>query len=117
MERDPWWATVTGPFPTWTGPSPGCKPDGGGCHRAQGSVGGRAAWRAAHNRDASALRALAPSDPAAITEVEAAGNTALHAAAYAGWVEGVQLLLELGAKVSDGEGERGAREGAREPLS
>ena len=38
-------------------------------------------------------------DPGSITEVEAAGNTPLHAAAYEGWVEGVKLLLELGAKV------------------
>jgi hypothetical protein len=106
MERNPWWATVTGPFPAWTGPSPGCKPDGGGCHRAQGSVGKRAAWEAAHRRDAAALKDLAAAQPSAIREVEAAGNTVLHAAAYGGWVEGVKLLLELGAKVK--RRERGA---------
>lgn len=34
-----------------------------------------------------------------VNEVEAAGNTPLHAAAYEGWVEGAELLLSLGAKV------------------
>lgn len=36
-----------------------------------------------------------------INEVEAAGNTPLHCAAYEGWLEGVELLLKLGAKVSE----------------
>ena len=35
-----------------------------------------------------------------VNEVEAAGNTPLHAAAYEGWIEGAELLLSLGAKVS-----------------
>lgn len=35
-----------------------------------------------------------------VNEVEAAGNTALHFAAYEGWVEGCELLLSLGAKVN-----------------
>ena len=35
-----------------------------------------------------------------VNEVEGAGNTPLHCAAYEGWVEGVQLLLSLGAKVN-----------------
>ena len=35
-----------------------------------------------------------------VNEVEAAGNTPLHAAAYEGWIEGAELLLGLGAKVS-----------------
>ena len=35
-----------------------------------------------------------------VNAVEAAGNTPLHCAAYEGWLEGVQLLLSLGAKVS-----------------
>lgn len=34
-----------------------------------------------------------------VNEVEAAGNTPLHCAAYEGWLEGVELLLSLGAKV------------------
>lgn len=32
-------------------------------------------------------------------EVEAAGNTPLHSAAFQGWVEGIELLLQMGAKV------------------
>ena len=35
-----------------------------------------------------------------VNEVEAAGNTPLHCCAYAGWVEGAELLLSLGAKVN-----------------
>lgn len=35
-----------------------------------------------------------------VNEVEAAGNTPLHSAAYEGWLEGVQLLLQLGAKIN-----------------
>ena len=35
-----------------------------------------------------------------VSEVEGAGNTPLHCAAYEGWAEGVQLLLSLGAKVN-----------------
>ena len=35
-----------------------------------------------------------------MNEVEAAGNTPLHNAAYEGWLEGVELLLSLGAKVN-----------------
>ena len=35
-----------------------------------------------------------------MVEVEAAGNTPLHNAAYEGWQEGVELLLSLGAKVN-----------------
>ena len=35
-----------------------------------------------------------------VNEVEAAGNTPLHSAAYEGWIEGAELLLTLGAKVN-----------------
>ena len=35
-----------------------------------------------------------------VNEVEAAGNTPLHFAAYEGWAEGVELLLSLGAKIN-----------------
>lgn len=35
-----------------------------------------------------------------VNEVEAAGNTPLHCAAYEGWTEGCELLLNLGAKVN-----------------
>ena len=33
-----------------------------------------------------------------VNEVEGAGNTPLHNAAYEGWLEGVELLISLGAK-------------------
>jgi len=51
MERDPWWKNVDGPFPEWPGPV-GVKPDGGGCHRASGTVGKMVVHRAVHNHDA-----------------------------------------------------------------
>ena len=35
-----------------------------------------------------------------VNEVEGAGNTPLHCAAYEGWEGGVELLLSLGAKVN-----------------
>jgi hypothetical protein len=35
-----------------------------------------------------------------VNEVEAAGNTPLHFAAYVGWLEGCELLLSLGAKAN-----------------
>ena len=33
-----------------------------------------------------------------VNEVEAAGNTPLHCAAYEGWLEGIELLIKIGAK-------------------
>jgi len=43
-----------------------------------------------------------------VNEVEGAGNTPLHNAAWAGWLEGVELLLDLGAKAdaSNNAGDR-----------
>lgn len=43
-----------------------------------------------------------------VNEVEAAGNTPLHSAAYEGWLEGVEVLLSLGAKIdaSNNAGDR-----------
>ena len=43
-----------------------------------------------------------------VNEVEAAGNTPLHAAAYEGWIEGIELLLSLKAKIdaSNNAGDR-----------
>jgi ankyrin repeat protein len=35
-----------------------------------------------------------------VNEVEAAGNTPLHSAAYNGWTEGIDLLISLGAKLN-----------------
>lgn len=37
-----------------------------------------------------------------MNEVEGAGNTPLHNAAWDGWAEGVELLIGLGAKVCVG---------------
>ena len=55
----------------------------------------------------SALRAAlsAGADP---NEVEAAGNTPLHSAAFEGWAEGVEALLRAGAKplASNNAGDR-----------
>lgn len=42
-------------------------------------------------------------------EVEAAGNVPLHAAAFENWVEGIELLLQLGAKVREEEKDAAAR--------
>lgn len=43
-----------------------------------------------------------------VNEVEGAGNTPLHSAAYEGWLEGCELLLSLGAKIdaSNNAGDR-----------
>ena len=43
-----------------------------------------------------------------VNEVEAAGNTPLHSAAYEGWQEGVELLLSMEAKIdaSNNAGDR-----------
>ncbi len=57
MERDPWWKNVDGPFPEWPGPV-GVKPDGGGCHRASGTVGSMIVHRAVHNHDADGAPTL-----------------------------------------------------------
>lgn len=35
-----------------------------------------------------------------VNEVEGAGNTPLHCAAFEGWLEGCELLLNLGAKLN-----------------
>lgn len=43
---------------------------------------------------------LVDSGTADVNEVEAAGNTPLHSAAFEGWLEGAQLLVQLGARVN-----------------
>ncbi len=125
MEKNPWWTSVQGPFPSWKGPV-GIKEDGGGSIRGQGRVGEMRLHRAVCLRDkegetcqagnrrrrplqhqpqlktsithAEVLRLVDAGQD--VNEVEAAGNTPLHNASFEGWVEGVQLLLQLGAKVN-----------------
>lgn len=106
VEKNPWWHNVNGPFLTWQGPV-GVKPDGGGCTRGHGRVGDMAVHRAICNRDRDAL-VRAVDQGADVNEVEGAGNTALHNAAYEGWLEGAELLLSLGAKIdaSNNAGDR-----------
>ncbi len=96
---EPWYKCVDGPFPAYGGPV-GVKDDGGGSTRARGLVGHMNLHRAAMNRDATLLQKYVDDDGEDVNEVEAAGNTPLHFAAYAGWMEGAELLLQLGAKVN-----------------
>lgn len=75
------------------------KEDGGGCIRGCGRVGPMTAHRAACNQDEEEMRRLVSdknSGPQAINEVEAAGNTPLHNAAYVGWCTGAELLISAG---------------------
>ena len=60
------------------------------------------AHRAACNQDEAEIRCLAkqPDGLQAINEVEAAGNTPLHNAAYIGWCQGAELLISLGTDQS-----------------
>ncbi len=55
--------------------------------------------RAVCNKNSDRIRQLILEQGHNVNEVEAAGNTPLHNAAFCGWGEGVELLLELGAKV------------------
>jgi len=98
VERNPWYKRVKGPFPDqYT--CVGVKPDGGGSMRGRGIVGKMKVHRAVFNKDADLVRKLI-AEGENIMEVEAAGNTPLHNAAWANWVEGAELLIELGAKVN-----------------
>lgn len=51
MEKNPWWKSLQGPFPEWSGPV-GVKADGGGNIRGQGKVGSMKIHRAVNNHDA-----------------------------------------------------------------
>ena len=106
MEKNPWYHNVNGPFIEWQGPT-GVKADGGGCTRGHGRVGNMVIHRAVCNRNLNAI-VRAVDDGENVNEVEGAGNTPLHNAAYEGWVEGAQLLLSLGAKMdaSNNAGDR-----------
>eukprot|EP00983_Pelagomonas_calceolata_P006264 207572-Pelagomonas_calceolata.AAC.3 len=99
MEKHPWFLDLDeSVLPRWEGKAlDGCKAEGGGCIRGQGRVGPMRLWRAVHNQNAGEVRRLVEQGDSP-NEVEAAGNTPLHAAAYQGWVEGIELLLQLGAK-------------------
>mmetsp|Transcript_33483 Transcript_33483/g.40477 ORF Transcript_33483/g.40477 Transcript_33483/m.40477 type:complete len:186 (-) Transcript_33483:88-645(-) len=98
VEKNPWWKNVNGPFPEQYG-CIGVKSDGGGSMRGRGLVGKMLVHRAVNNKDSAAIlkHAEAGED---VNEVEAAGNTPLHNAAYIGWIEGAELLLKLGAKIN-----------------
>lgn len=98
MEKNPWWTRIEGPFVAWQGPV-GVKEDGGGCIRGRGRVGRMIIHRAVCNHDVEGITA-AVAQGEDVNEVEAAGNTPLHNAAFEGWLEGVELLLNLGAKIN-----------------
>lgn len=97
VERNPWYSRVQGPFPDSYG-CVGVKPDGGGSMAGRGLVGPMRLHRAVFNRDADLVARLLD-DGQDVNEVEAAGNTPLHNAAYDGWTEGIELLHARGAKL------------------
>ena len=103
VERNPWYTRVKGPFPEQYG-CVGVKDDGGGSMRGRGTVGKMLLHRAVFNRDVESIEKLLTdetTDPkTSVNEVEGAGNTALHNAAYDGWCEGIELLVRFGAKLN-----------------
>ena len=104
VERNPWYTRVKGPFPEQSG-CVGVKDDGGGSMRGRGTVGKMLLHRAVFNRDIEAIEKLLNNDSTtdpktSVNEVEGAGNTPLHNAAYDGWCEGIELLVRLGAKLN-----------------
>lgn len=98
VEKNPWWKNVSGPFPEQYG-AVGVKGDGGGSMRGRGLVGKMILHRAVNNQNIDAIIAGVEAGED-VNEVEAAGNTPLHNAAYTGWIEGAELLLKLGAKIN-----------------
>lgn len=111
VERNPWHSRVKGPFPEKYG-CVGVKEDGGGSMRGRGLVGKMRIHRAVFNRDVDLIKKLiAEGDD--VNEVEAAGNTPLHNAAYDGWCEGIELLCEHGAKVNASNNVRSRHSHAR----
>ena len=104
VERNPWYTRVKGPFPEQYG-CVGVKEDGGGSMRGRGTVGPMLLHRAVFNRDVDTIEKLldenAPKKTKTdVNEVEGAGNTPLHGAAYDGWLEGIELLAKRGARLS-----------------
>jgi ankyrin repeat protein len=77
----------------------GVKEDGGGSMRGRGIVGEMKIHRACYNRDAEKVKALCAKG-VDVNEVDAAGVTPIMCAAYEGWAAGIDLLVELGAKVN-----------------
>lgn len=108
VERNPWHSRVKGPFPEKYG-CVGVKDDGGGSMRGRGTVGPMRVHRAVFNRDAALVKKLLTEEGHDVNEVEGAGNTPLHNAAYDGWCEGIELLVELGAKVNASNNVRASR--------
>ena len=92
------WKRVQGPFPENYG-CVGVKEDGGGSMRGRGTVGAMKVHRACFNRKADLLRELVANGED-INEVDGAGVTPIMCAAYEGWAEGIDVLVELGAKVN-----------------
>ena len=97
-EIDPWYKRVKGPFPERYG-CVGVKADGGGSMRGRGTVGEMKIHRAVFNRDETLVRRLI-AEEVDVNEVDGAGSTPIMCAAYEGWCEGVDALVELGAKVN-----------------
>ena len=98
-EIEPWYKRVSGPFPLKYG-CVGVKEDGGGSMRGRGVVGPMKIHRAVFRRDENLIRDLIEKEKMDVNEVEAAGNTPLFNAAYDNWVEGIDLLVSLVAKVN-----------------
>ena len=98
-EVQPWYERVQGPFPLKYG-CVGVKEDGGGSMRGRGTVGPMKIHRAVFRRDETLIRELIEKEKMDVNEVEAPGNTPLFNAAYDNWVEGIDLLVSLGAKVN-----------------
>ena len=102
VERNPWYTRVKGPFPEQYG-CVGVKDDGGGSMRGRGTVGPMRLHRAVFNRDVATIEALLDPNAAVktdVNEVEGAGNTPLHHAAFDGWCEGIELLAKRGARLN-----------------
>ena len=102
VERNPWYTRVKGPFPEQYG-CVGVKEDGGGSMRGRGTVGPMLLHRAVFNRDVDTIEKLLDDDAPTktdVNEVEGAGNTPLHGAAYDGWLEGIELLAKRGARLN-----------------
>ena len=99
VEQNPWYERVKGPFPLKYGYE-GVKEDVGGSMRGRGTVGRIKIHRAVFGRDEKEIRRLFEEENGDPNEVETAGNTPIFNAAYDDWVEGIDLLVSLGAKVN-----------------